>query len=185
MSKTGTVTWRQLEQLGNAFRASAARSDLGKLLAAWREYSKGYDVEDGDIYSSLAMVWKALCKLLEFRCEDNGALSYRFNDTGKAKELQNWLRQNLFKAYLSGEFIFVVNAELCFLGLDGYIKTEKDADRVPSGLIDMILINRLMLAMERFALKVDVLNDWQQDDWSPTVYDVVVARVKDFFDEHY
>lgn len=175
------ISWHDLEQLGDEFRASAKRSDLDKLLAAWSEYSGRFEVD----YETLALAWKGLCKILEFKSDEHGALYYRLNDLEKATELHAWLRENVFKTYLTGEFLFVRNTELCFLGMDEYIKNEKDADRVPSSWITMILVNRIVLALERFALKMDVSGEWQKDEWTPQADEVIVGRMRFLFDEYF
>jgi len=186
MDQTGLITWKQLEELGQQFRTTGTRDHLDKLLAAWKVYADKFFENHPVIYEELAFGWRELYRLIEFRNVDDGTLFYRFKDPVKARELQNSLRTKLFATYLSGEFVFVVNTELCFLGYDDYLRKARESQEdFPNGWTNMILINRLMMALECFTMKMDVSDDWQESIRLPNEHEVIVARVKDFQDDYF
>lgn len=180
------VTWRDLENLGEAFRDSDSEEAQRALVSAWQRYLQAVWPDEQVGLEELAFTWKDLRRNIEFR-DQVGATppGYRFIDAEHARALQQRLKYGIFSSYVSGRNIAVRNAELCFLGYDAMFERLRREGGLVPGMTDMILANRLMLALERFTLKMTVSGEWQDSVGSPNDREVVVDRVSDFLDEHF
>ncbi len=180
------MTWRYLESIGEAFRDNGSEEAQRALISAWQRYLRDTGANDLISIEELAFTWRELRRNIEF-IEQDGTTppGYRFIDAEQARALQQRLKDGIFSSYVSGRNITVRNAELCFLGYDAMFERQRRDGRLVPGMTDMILVNRLMLALERFALKMTVSGEWQDSAGSPTDHEVMVDRVSDFLEVHF
>lgn len=175
---SAALKWPQLAFLAGKFRNSLSANDLSCLLDAWESYWNGKWDHKPPTLNILLEKWRQLALLVEAVEEDN-VCRFRFVAANSARTLAHEIKCELFTSVSFSQFIIVNNAELCFFNVfEKSLATIKGYPGLWERWLRMVLVNRVMLALERFAIKTAISEGWQYPTSFPHPIEVMINRVE-------
>ncbi len=197
------VTWKHLTRFAGAFYGEPSDATLSTLLANWQIYWNWSWNGNPPEMAYLLEIWQELVEHIEVKSpgtdevlqfpESLGLIrevsgqsalateagqieipEFRLEQKRRAPELSFAIMTGLFP----GRFTRIVNTELSHIGLVAEIlRTPFEQEQMRQEALEMVLINRLYLALERYAYKLDMA-DWVGHDMDPPSYVVFIDRVQ-------
>lgn len=173
------IRWSELEEYADEYRYKRSADSLTNLLDNWARYWNWAWGGEPPPTEYLIYIWKSMVNLIEINEHESGRKVIRFTDPSSAQALANKVANSLFSYLMLSNFIVVINAELCFLNMEGVIlATVSEAHPDYRRWSSMILLNRLILAFERFCFKTEISEDWEETVRIPSSFEVMIERVK-------
>jgi len=168
------VKWKGLMGLGDEFRYDPSEDNLTRLLEEWEKYWLWAWSSKPPTLECILDLWREILSLMDVRNEKDPPVSIRFTNEKRARGLYE---------QVNFEFIFggliVINAELSFLNCEALVfECMRPGDPKTKRWFEMILINRLMLALEWFTSQITISESWSTSHVYPSPYDVIVIRVQ-------